>query len=95
MSGHSEDAVKKQVTVYVRIFLALMALTVVTVAVSYLNLPILWAVAVALLIACIKGSLVAAFFMHLSTEKKIILFILALAVVFFFVLLAMPSWHPL
>ena len=93
MSGHSEEAVKKQVTLYVRVFLALMALTVVTVAISYLKLPILWAVAVALFIACIKGSLVAGFFMHLSTEKKIILSVLLLAAVFFFFLLAIPSWH--
>ena len=95
MSGHSEEAVKKQVSLYVRVFLALMALTVVTVAVSYLNLPILWAVAVALFIACVKGSLVAGFFMHLSTEKKIILLVLILAAFFFIFLLAVPSWHHL
>ena len=93
MSGHSEEAVKKQVALYIRIFLALMALTVVTVAVSYMNLPILWAVAVALFIACIKGSLVAGFFMHLSTEKKIIFYVLLLAAFFFIFLLAVPSWH--
>ena len=83
MSGHSEEAVKKQVQIYVRVFLALMVLTVVTVAISYLRLPILWAVAIALFIACVKGSLVAGFFMHLSTEKKIILAVLLLAVCFF------------
>ena len=93
MSGHSEEAVKKQVALYVRVFLALMGLTVVTVAISYLNLPILWAVAVALFIACVKGSLVAAFFMHLSTEKKIILSVLVLAAFFFIFLLAIPSLH--
>ncbi len=93
MSGHSEEAVKKQVALYVRVFLTLMVLTVITVAVSYLKMPILVAVAVALFIACIKGSLVAAFFMHLSTEKKIILSVLALTVIFFFVLLSFPSWH--
>ena len=93
MSGHSEEAVKKQVTLYIRIFFALMALTVIIVAISYIHMPILWAVAVALFIACIKGSLVAAFFMHLSTEKKIILSILLLAAFFFFFLLAIPSLH--
>jgi len=95
MSGHSEEAVKKQVRVYVQIFLVLMVLTAVTVAVSYLHLPIYWAVAVALFIACIKGSLVAGFFMHLSTERKIIYSILILAVIFFIFLLSMPSWHYL
>ena len=93
MSGHSEEAIKKQVQVYIRIFLALMALTVVTVAVSYMRLPILWAVALALCIATVKGSLVAGFFMHLSTEKKIILCVLTLAAFFFIFLLAIPSWH--
>ncbi len=93
MSGHSEAEVKKQVTLYIRIFLALMALTVITVAVSYVHMPILWAVAVALFIACIKGGLVAAFFMHLSTEKKIILCVLLLTVFFFAFLLAIPSLH--
>ena len=93
MSGHSEEAVKKQVEIYVRIFLALMALTAVTVAVSYLRLPVLWAVAVALCIATVKGSLVAGFFMHLSTEKRIILCVLLLAAFFAIFLLAIPSWH--
>ena len=95
MNGHSEETVRKQVRVYLRVFLALLALTVITVAVSYLRLPVLWAVAAALFIAGLKGSLVAGFFMHLSTEKKIIFFILLLAVVFFVFLLAMPSWHLL
>ena len=95
MSGHSEEAVKKQITLYIRVFLALMALTVLTVAVSYIHMPILLAVAVALFIACVKASLVAAFFMHLSTEKKIILSVLLLTVLFFAVLLSVPSWHHL
>ncbi len=93
MSGHSEVEVKKQVTLYLRVFFALMALTVVTVAISYVHMPILLGVAVALFIACIKASLVAAFFMHLSTEKKIIIFILILTVFFFAFLLATPSLH--
>ena len=93
MSGHSEEAVKQQVRVYRRVFLALMALTAVTVAVSYLHLPILWAVGAALFIATVKGSLVAGFFMHLSTEKKIIFCVLVLAAVFFVFLLVTPSWH--
>ena len=93
MSAHSEEAVKKQVALYIRVFLALMALTVVTVAVSYLHMPILWAVAAALLIASIKASLVAAFFMHLSNEKKIIVYVLILTFFFFLFLLIVPSLH--
>ena len=71
------------------------ALTVVTVGASYIKLPFRFTIAVALLIASIKSSLVAGFFMHLSSEKKIILSILALAFLFFIVLLLLPSWHLL
>ena len=48
------------------------------------------AVAVALLVATVKGSLVACYFMHLISEKKLILAVLALTVAFFVVLLALP-----
>ena len=49
--------------VYVTVWAALMCLTVVTAAVSYINLGAFSPV-VALLIATIKGSLVVLFFMH-------------------------------
>ena len=93
MSAHSPEAVQQQVKIYVRVFLALGILTVLTVGVSYLHMPLAMAIAVALFIALVKGSLVAAFFMHLASEKKIIYAILALAGAFFFVLLFWPSWH--
>ena len=48
------------------------------------------AVTVALLVATIKGSLVACYFMHLISEKKLIYAVLALTVVFFMALLALP-----
>jgi cytochrome c oxidase subunit IV len=38
----------------------------------------------------IKGSLVAGFFMHLISEKKLIYAVLALTVAFFIVLLFVP-----
>ena len=93
MSGHSAEAVQKQVKIYIRVFVALAILTVLTVGVSYLKLPLAIAIAVALFIAAVKSSLVAAFFMHLVSEKKIIIYILALAFCFFIVLLLYPSWH--
>jgi cytochrome c oxidase subunit IV len=67
-----------------------MVLTIVTVAISYLHLSLPVAVAVALLVATIKGSLVACYFMHLISEKKLIYAVLVLTVVFFAVLLALP-----
>ena len=44
----------------------------------------------ALLVATIKGSLVACYFMHLISEKKLIYAVLALTAAFFVVLLALP-----
>ena len=48
------------------------------------------AVTVALLVATIKGSLVACYFMHLISEKKLIYAVLVLTAVFFVALLALP-----
>ena len=89
---HSHEEIKKHVKIYISVFATLAALTVVTVAVSYLHLPIPKAVAVALVIALVKASLVALFFMHLISEKQIIFYILALSALFFAVLLWFPSY---
>ncbi len=82
------EEVKKHVRTYLAVFAALMFLTVVTVAVSYLHLPIHIAVVLALIVATIKASLVGLYFMHLSHEKKIIYWTLALTGSFFVVLLS-------
>jgi cytochrome c oxidase subunit IV len=87
--GHHVD-IDKQVRIYITVFVALMALTLITVAVSYLHLSTPLAITVALLVATIKGSLVACYFMHLISEKKLIYAVLALTVAFFVVLLALP-----
>lgn len=88
---HTHEEIKKHVRIYIAVFAALAVLTLVTVAVSYLHLSPLKAVGVALLIATVKASLVALFFMHLISEKQIIFSILALTVIFFAVLLALPA----
>ena len=88
--GHDPADIDKHVRVYITVFVALMALTIITVAVSYLDLSTPMAVAVALFIATIKGALVAGYFMHLLSEKKLIIAVLSLTVVFFVVLLALP-----
>jgi len=56
--------------VYLAVFAALLALTVVPVLVSYVDLG-LGNVVVALLIASVKASLVALFFMHLKGESRL------------------------
>ena len=90
MGGHDEIDVQKHVRIYITVFVSLMALTLVTVAVSYLHLPVHQAILVALLIATVKGSLVACYFMHLISEKKLIYWVMALTVAFFAVLLLVP-----
>jgi cytochrome c oxidase subunit 4 len=92
--GHdnSPEAVRKEVRRYVMVLLSLLALTGVTVAISYLHLPTWQAIALGLLVATIKGSLVAAFFMHLVSERKLIYAVLILTVFFFSVMIWGP-WH--
>jgi caa(3)-type oxidase subunit IV len=53
------------------------------------------AIALALAIATVKGSLVAAWFMHLISEKRIIYWMLALAAAFFVPLLLFPTFTML
>ncbi len=82
--------VRRHVRIYLTVFISLAALTIITVTVSHWHLQTLAAVAVALLIATIKGSLVACYFMHLISEKKLIFVVLVFTVAFFFVLLLVP-----
>jgi cytochrome c oxidase subunit 4 len=89
-SDHAAD-IDRHVRIYITVFVALMALTIVTVAVSRFHLPVPIAVTVALLVAIVKGSLVACYFMHLISEKKLIYAVLVLTAVFFVALLALPA----
>jgi len=86
---HAAD-IDRHVKVYITVFVALMVLTIITVAISRFHLPVAYAVTIALLVATIKGSLVACYFMHLISEKKLIIAVLALTAVFFVVLLTLP-----
>ena len=88
-TDHAAD-IDRHVRVYITVFVALMALTIITVAISYLHLPLPLAVTAALLVAIVKGSLVACYFMHLISEKKLIYAVLGLTAVFFLALLALP-----
>lgn len=91
MSASDVEAIRKQTRIYVGVFIALAIGTVLTVAVSYLHMPVALAILIALIIASFKGSLVAAFFMHLSHERKVIYWVLLLTVVFFLALMFIPS----
>jgi len=89
-ADHAHD-IDRQVRIYVTVFVSLMALTIVTVAISRFHPPVAVAVTIAMLVATIKGSLVACYFMHLISEKKLIYAVLALTVVFFVVLMVVPA----
>src|SRR5439155_18228223 len=91
--GHTPEEIKKEIRVYLIVFAALAVLTALTVWACYgLKMPAHIAIAIALVIACTKGFLVAGFFMHLLSEKKLIYSVLGLTVFFFAVLLWGP-WH--
>ena len=82
--------VDHHVKIYMRVFAALAVLTVVTVAVAQLDLSTGPAIALALAIATVKASLVAAFFMHLISERKLIYWVLIVSVLFFLFALIIP-----
>ena len=89
-TGHSAADIDRHVKVYIIVFVALMVLTVITVAIARVHLPVPIAITLALIVATIKGGLVAGYFMHLVSEKKLILAVMVLTMAFFVVLLALP-----
>ncbi len=93
MSHDTHVDIKSHVRKYLVVFATLLGLTFVTVIVSTFHLSVRGAIAVALVVATVKGSLVASYFMHLISEKKLIFFILILTAVFFIALMALPISH--
>src|SRR5205814_73233 len=85
--------IAKHVKVYITVFIALLAGTLLTVTMYYLHFnSVAVTIAIALFIATVKASLVAGFFMHLVSERKVIYAIgstlagIALVIYFKFVL---------
>jgi caa(3)-type oxidase subunit IV len=68
----SHDEHRPNVGLYVKVFAALMVLTMVTVIISRFHLPRPQAIGLGLFVAVIKASLVGALFMHLWGENKLI-----------------------
>ena len=89
MSDSAEET-KKHIKTYWAIGGALMVLTVVTVAVSYIQFTVPLAITVALIIAATKGTLVVSYFMHLIGERKGIHAALLLTAFFFLMLMFLP-----
>ena len=86
---HAED-IQHHVRIYINVFIALAILTVVTVAVSFLDVSFIEAFFIAITVATIKGSLVLSFFMHLLEEKPAVIWILATTMVAFLILMFIP-----
>jgi cytochrome c oxidase subunit 4 len=85
------EHIRRETRVYMIVFAALGVLTALTVAVVYFfHVPENMAIAVALTIASIKGFLVAGYFMHLMSEKRLIYSVLILTAIFFIVLILLP-----
>jgi len=89
----SPEAIKKETVRYIIVFFALAVLTGVTVGVSKMHLAVHEAIILALSIASVKAFLVAAYFMHLLSERKLIYSVLLLTVIFFGMLIWGPWQH--
>ena len=84
------EEVKHHIKTYVLVFVALMFLTVVTVAISYIDLGVKCGIALGLFVASIKASLVACYFMHLIYEKTTIYWTLIATAISFLILIFLP-----
>lgn len=82
MSDHSDD-VSKHIRGYLIIGGTLIIGTVLTVLASYVDLGHHWNIVLALVIATVKASLVALYFMHLISEKQLIYMVLGFTAFFF------------
>lgn len=75
MAKHADakhDEHRPDVAKYVKVFGALMVLTLITVVISKFHLPRPQAIALGLFVAAVKATLVCGIFMHLWGESKII-----------------------
>ena len=91
---HSPEHFSHHIRRYLYVFYALIFGTIITVGASYINFGSYGInIAVALTIAIGKAFLVAGYFMHLISERKMIYGILAFTAFFFIGLMALTMWH--
>ena len=90
MSAHD---INKSIRIYLWVFAALIFGTIITVAAWKVHLPTVFlTVLVALIIATMKASLVAGWFMHLAGEQKMIYAVLAFTAFFFIAMMFLTVW---
>ena len=95
MSDHSHDShdISKQVKIYITVFVALLVGTIVTVGLNYMHFDSMaLTISIALFVAIIKAGLVACYFMHLISERKMIYGIMAFTAFFFIGLMFLTIW---
>ena len=91
--SHNPQEFQAHVKKYMFVFYALIVGTIVTVLASRLHInSVALTVAIALFIAVVKAFLVAGYFMHLISEKKMIYGILLATVFFFAGLMFLTIW---
>ena len=95
MADLTSEEIKHHVKTYVIVFVALAFLTIMTVAISYLDLGVGASVALALGVASVKGALVASYFMHLIDEKITIYWTLLITAAMFLILMLLPLGNML
>jgi len=83
MSGHHISSAKFLWGIGITLFL----LTIITVAVTFVQIPSPWNVIIAIAIAIVKASIVAAFFMNLYWDSRFNLMLLAMGILFFILLI--------
>ena len=92
--AHLPEHFSHHIRRYLYVFYALIFGTIITVGASYINFGSYGInIAVALTIAIGKAFLVAGYFMHLISERKMIYGILAFTAFFFIGLMALTMWH--
>ena len=71
----ADQHVEKHVRQYLIVFAALLVLTIVTVLASRIDIGMAGGIILALIIATVKGTLVAGVFMHLFSDKRKIVYV--------------------
>ncbi|MFO0556186.1 MAG: cytochrome C oxidase subunit IV family protein [Polyangiaceae bacterium] len=79
-------------SIYLRTFATLVVLTAITVGVSYVDLGTAVNLTIALTIATIKASIVAAFFMHLAVDSKFNTIVFASGAIFLLIFVVFTSF---
>jgi caa(3)-type oxidase subunit IV len=94
MNAHThDDQFRRHVRRYLFVFYALLFGTLITVGASYIPFGHRAVnIGVALFIACGKAFLVAGYFMHLISERKMIYGLLAFTAIFFLGLMFLTVW---